>query len=257
MLAQRVNHVGDGGGLLTDGDVYAHHVLVALIKYGIDCDGGLTSLAVADYQFALAAANRYHGVDGQYARHKGLCDLLAVMYGRTGRFYGALFDALGGLHAVQRAAQRIDHAAQQRLAHGHAHYVARGLCYRVLLDCHVAGQKHGVHIVFGYVHRDRGGVADVYQLAISAMGHTGYRHNAIGKARNLTHVGLIGIAGIILGGLALTFAAAHIAQYRLKAAVDDVVIDHRDEAADYRLIDDHAYFKRMTCIPFKRSLNIS
>ena len=51
-----------GGFLLPDGDVDADQVLALLVDDRVDGDGGLAGLAVADDQFALAAADGDHRV---------------------------------------------------------------------------------------------------------------------------------------------------------------------------------------------------
>ncbi len=61
-------HAGDRGALLADRDVHAADLLLgiaglpvlALVEDGVDADGGLAGLAVADDQLALAAADRGH-----------------------------------------------------------------------------------------------------------------------------------------------------------------------------------------------------
>ena len=53
----------DGRLLLADRDVDADDALALLIDDGVDGDGGLAGLAVADDQLALAAADRDHRVD--------------------------------------------------------------------------------------------------------------------------------------------------------------------------------------------------
>ena len=64
VIFERLHHLRDGGALLADGDVDADHVAALLIDDGVEGDGGLAGLAVADDQLALAAADRDHGVDG-------------------------------------------------------------------------------------------------------------------------------------------------------------------------------------------------
>ena len=64
MLAQLVDHRGHRRLLLADGHVEAVHVLALLVDDGVDGDGGLAGLAVADDQLALAAADGDHRVDG-------------------------------------------------------------------------------------------------------------------------------------------------------------------------------------------------
>ena len=54
----------DGRPLLADGDVDADQVLALLVDDGVDGDGRLAGLPVADDQLALTAADRDHRVDG-------------------------------------------------------------------------------------------------------------------------------------------------------------------------------------------------
>ena len=69
---QGFDDLGDGGLLLADGDVDADARLCRLlVDDGVDGDGGLAGLAVADDQLALAAADGDHGVDGLDARSAG------------------------------------------------------------------------------------------------------------------------------------------------------------------------------------------
>ena len=63
-LLQRLHHTDDGGFFLADGDVDALHVAPFLIDNGVDADGRLAGLAVADDELALAAADRNHRIDG-------------------------------------------------------------------------------------------------------------------------------------------------------------------------------------------------
>ena len=64
VVFERLHHLRHGGALLADGDIDADHVAALLIDDGVERDGGLAGLAVADDQLALAAADRNHGVDG-------------------------------------------------------------------------------------------------------------------------------------------------------------------------------------------------
>ena len=72
------DHLGHGGRLLADGHVDADDVLALLVDDGVDGDGGLAGLAVADDELALAAADGDHGVDGLDARLQRLLDRLAL-----------------------------------------------------------------------------------------------------------------------------------------------------------------------------------
>src|SRR5258708_2981702 len=68
--------LGDGGGLevlLPNGDVDADEVLALLVDDGVEGQGGLAGLAVADDQLALAAADGDQRVNGfQAGLHRGI-----------------------------------------------------------------------------------------------------------------------------------------------------------------------------------------
>ena len=67
-MLQILYQLGDGAGFLPDGDVDAHHALPFLVQNGVQGDGGLAGLPVADDQLPLSPANGKHGVDGEQAR---------------------------------------------------------------------------------------------------------------------------------------------------------------------------------------------
>src|SRR5262249_10182926 len=76
-LLQFGDDAGDGRLLLTDGDVEAVNALPLLVDDGVDGDGGLAGLAVADDELALSASDRHHAVDGLDAGLERLFDRLA------------------------------------------------------------------------------------------------------------------------------------------------------------------------------------
>ena len=85
-LLQGAAHTGDGGALLADGDVDATDLLgripglpvLPLVQDGVDADGGLAGLAVADDQLTLPAADRSHCVDGLDTGLQRLADALTL-----------------------------------------------------------------------------------------------------------------------------------------------------------------------------------
>ena len=78
VLLQGLVDLDHGGALLADGHVEAVHVLAALVDDGVDGQGGLAGLAVADDQFALSAADRGQGVDDLDAGLQRLLHVLAL-----------------------------------------------------------------------------------------------------------------------------------------------------------------------------------
>ena len=92
VVFERLHHLRDRRALLADGDIDADHVAALLVDDGVESDGGLAGLAVADDQLALAAADGDHGVDGLDAGLQRLFHGLAVDH--AGR------QALDGIESV-------------------------------------------------------------------------------------------------------------------------------------------------------------
>ena len=112
VLAQRLDGLGDGGALLTDGDVDALHAEATLVDDGVDGDRGLAGLAVADDQLALATTDGGHRVDRLDAGLQRLVHGLAAH--DAGRLdLDTAVDAADDVAlAVDRLAERVDHAAE-------------------------------------------------------------------------------------------------------------------------------------------------
>ena len=119
VMAQDVDQGRGRRFLLGDGDVDADDARAFLIQDGVDGDGGLAGLAVADDQLALAAADRDHGVDRDDAGLKRLIDRLPLGDARGDRFQGPGRGGHDRAAVVDRLAQGIDHAADHGLADRH------------------------------------------------------------------------------------------------------------------------------------------
>ena len=79
----------------------------------VDGDRGLAGRAVADDQFALAAAEGEHRVDDEHAGLQRLGDQIALDDAGAGRSIGSCASAVDRRAAVERAAERIDDAPEQ------------------------------------------------------------------------------------------------------------------------------------------------
>ena len=127
LFPQGRHGLGNGGRALADGTIDAQYVLAALVEDGVDRNGGLARLAVAENQLALAAPNGNERINDFEAGLKRHGDGCAVHDGRGGAFDG---QALAGGHrsaAIQWPAERVDDTPQQSVAHGHIHDPARAL----------------------------------------------------------------------------------------------------------------------------------
>src|SRR5690606_13161783 len=172
---------GDGGALLADRDVDAAHLLARvarlpvglLVDDGVDADRGLAGLPVTDDQLPLAATDGGHRVDGLDAGLHRLADRLPLHHGGGLELQLA---ALGGgdlALAVDRAAQRVHHAAEVGVAHRDGEDLA-GAAHRLALldpgevaqddradlaDLQVQGQAQGAVFEFEQLVRHRRGKA--------------------------------------------------------------------------------------------------
>ena len=115
-LAQALVHLRDRRGLLADGDVDALHVLVVLVQDRVDRDRRLAGRAVADDQLALAAADVRHRVDRLDPGLQRLLHRLALDDARRLQLERAALGRVDRALAVERVAERVDDAAEQRLA---------------------------------------------------------------------------------------------------------------------------------------------
>ena len=118
------NDVGDRGGLLADGNVHAGKVLALLVDDRVDGDGGLTTLAVANDEFALAAADRDHGVNGLQARLNRLGNGLAVDNAGSNLFDDVEEFRVDRTPAVDRLTESVHNAADKFRTNGNGKNLA-------------------------------------------------------------------------------------------------------------------------------------
>ena len=134
VLAQHLRDLRHGAGLLADGHVDADHVLPLLVQDGVDGDGRLTGLAVADDQLALTPSDGEHGVDGQNAGLHGGVHRLAVDDAGGGAFDHAVGIDGDVAGIVDGRAQRVHHAADHGVGHADASGTAGAVHGTALTD---------------------------------------------------------------------------------------------------------------------------
>ena len=159
-VAQRVgffenaDDLRDGRLLLADRVVDADDVLVALVDDRVDRDRGLARLPVADDQLALSATDGHHRVDRLEPGLERLANRLTIDDARRNALDG--HEGLGRDRtlAVDRLAERVDHAAEQLLADRHRDDAAGPLDDVAFLDLGVLAEQHRADAVLFEVQRD-------------------------------------------------------------------------------------------------------
>src|SRR5207302_796192 len=147
------HNAGDSRFFLSDGDVDADHAGRFLIDDRVDGDGGLAGLAVADDQFALSAADGDHRVDGLDARLQRHFHRLARGDARRGIFNRPGFVGRDRTFAVERTADRIDHAADQRLPAGNLQHAPGTLDLVAFLQVVETAHDGAADVVFFQIQR--------------------------------------------------------------------------------------------------------
>ena len=173
VVLERLAHRGDRGALLADGDVDAADLLLRvarlpvglLVEDRVDADRGLAGLPVADDQLALAAADRGHRVDGLDAGLQRLVDRLALHDAGRLQLEDAQALGLDRAEAVDRVAQRVDHAAHELVADRGREDLAGAADRLALLDRAVVAHDHDADLAHVEVERDaEGAVLELQQL---------------------------------------------------------------------------------------------
>src|SRR5712691_11624461 len=155
VLLQHLLELDHGRALLPDRDVDAVELdllVVAgverlLVRDGVERDRGLAGLAIADDQLALAAADRDQRVDRLQARGHRLVHRLARDDAGRLDVDAAALARLDRAAAVERIAERVDHAAEQALADRHVYDGAGALDGLAFLDLAVVAEDHDADVV--------------------------------------------------------------------------------------------------------------
>src|SRR5690606_2496482 len=161
VLFELADDLRDSRTLLTDGHVDAVELLrfvsagvdFLLVDEGVDRDGRLAGLAVADDQFALTAADRHQSINRFEAGLHGLVHRLARDDARSLDLDTAALGGHDGSLAVDRIAERVDHTAEQTLADRNVHDRAGTLDAVAFPDLGVGAEDHDADVVSFEVER--------------------------------------------------------------------------------------------------------
>ena len=151
------------------GDVHANDAFAFLVDDRVDRDSRLACAAVADDEFALAAPDRDHGVNGLDARLQRL--LHGLSHNDAGRrtLDLPLDRSDDWTESVDRVAECIHHAADQRWTDWHFEHAARAPDLISLFQLEVVAKDHRADVVLFEVQRLRDN--DVSSLAGADLEH--------------------------------------------------------------------------------------
>ena len=189
LFPQGGHRLRNGGGALADGAINAQHILAALVEDGVDRNGGLARLAVAENQLALAAPDGNERIDNFEAGLERHGDGRAVHDGRGGAFDG---QALAGDHrslAIERPAERIDDASEQSVANGHVHDPARAPDFISRMEMRIFAEQHDADFVFVHIEGNAEHIAgESHQFIKAHAGKPGHLGDAGGDAGDRAHL---------------------------------------------------------------------
>jgi hypothetical protein len=190
LVLQRLHHLGHRALLLADGHVDADDALALLVDDGVDGDGRLARLAVADQQLALAAADVDHGVDGLDAGLQRLAHRLPLHHARGDALDGPVLLGGDGALAVDGLTERAHHPAHQLGADGDGHDAAGALDLVALLDLGGLAHEHRAHRVLLEVQGDAGhAVGQLQELAGHAALQAEDAGDAVAHGEDGAHLG--------------------------------------------------------------------
>src|SRR5712671_1579801 len=207
LLFQHLDELRNGRTLLADRDVDAIQLdlLVAggverlLVQDGVERDRGLAGLAIADDQLALAAADRDQRIDRLQAGRHRLVDRLARNDAGRLDVDALALRRLNRALAVDRIAERIDHAAEQALADRGIDDGAGALDGLAFHDLAVGAEDHDADVVGLQVERHAAGaVLELDHLAGLDVVEAVDAGNAVADGQHLSDFGDFSLLAEIL-----------------------------------------------------------
>ena len=119
----------------------------------VDRNGSFTSCAIADDQLALAATDWNHRVDRHDAGLHRLIHAAALDHARCNFFQGIKCVGFDRAFVIERLAERVYHAAQQRLADGNGKKSASCFSFVAFFNQRVVAHQNCADFSFFEVER--------------------------------------------------------------------------------------------------------
>ena len=180
---------GNCGFLLTHSHIDTNYAFAFLIDDGIDRNGGLTGLTVADDQLALSATDRDHGVDGfDTGLNRGI-HILAFHHTRGNTFDRAEARGRNRSLAVHRFTQRVHHASDHGIAYWHRCDASQTTNRHTLDNAFVITHNDHTDVVLFKVERNADhAVGKLHQLLCTDLRKTLHTGNTIARFNDRTGI---------------------------------------------------------------------
>ena len=196
------NGADDIRALLTDGDVdgidrtelrvpagETDFVDLGLIDNRIDRDGGFTGTTVTDDEFALAAADRDHGIDGHDTGEQRLVHGFAGHDARRDALDGIGFFSVDWAFAIDGVTQRVNDATEEGFANGHREELAGGGDFVAFFELRNVAENDAADFRLFKIQRDADGAArESHHLVVHDVGEAINFGHAVGDGADVAGV---------------------------------------------------------------------
>ena len=185
---QNFYYLRNGRALLPDRVVNTDEIVAFAVDDGVNGNGGLSGLAVADDEFALAAANRNHAVDGLESSRHRLAHGLTVNDAGGDAFQRKKTSGGDRAFAVDGLAEGIHYATHHGVAHRYAHDATSALNLVAFFNLGVIAEQHDADLIFFQVHGDaRQAMREAQQFTRHHLVEAMYAGNTVAQRNDCAH----------------------------------------------------------------------
>src|SRR5215469_9206967 len=140
VVIEDLDHLRNRGALLSNGTVNTNQIAALVVDDGIESDRRLTRLPVTDDEFALPTTNGDHAVNGFESCGHWFAHRLAIDNPGSQTFEGNVVGTRDYSLVVDGMAERVDHATDECISHGHAHNSPGALHFIALFDFRIVAE---------------------------------------------------------------------------------------------------------------------